>query len=156
MITDVFINLDKNQIAVIKKARFWMIHCVGLNLSELIDITHQFKNIGGFISNNEHPCDFICVFLRFIELSPSIKIIKYFLLNKHNVFIKVLALLYIRLIFTKKNILNFYKPFDNSKQKIMIKLGRNTFLSTTLKNIINILINKKHFYGFRLPPMKLN
>ncbi|AIB09762.1 mRNA splicing factor PRP38 (nucleomorph) [Lotharella oceanica] len=155
MKTEIFFNFNKTQIAMIKKTRFWMIHCISLGLTELIDFAYRIKNIGGFISNNKYPCDFLCIFLRFVELKPSINILKNFLLDNHSTCLKILALLYIRIFFSKENILNFYKPFNNGKQIIMIKIGKNTIIPTTLKNIIKILISKKHFYGFQLPPMRL-
>merc|ERR1712023_350184 len=91
----ILFNFDKTQISMIKKARFWMIHCVGMGLTELIDITCQFKNVGGFISNNKYPCNFLCIFLRFIELKPSINVLKHFLLDEHNFCLRVLGTQYI-------------------------------------------------------------
>nr|BAS01504.1 mRNA splicing factor PRP38 [Lotharella vacuolata] len=148
-------NFNKTQVSIIKKSQFWMVHCIDIKLSGLIDIAKKINEVGGFMSNNKDPCNFLCIFLRFVELSPSIDIIKGFLLEDRYVALRVLALIYIRLILSKKNILTFYKPFINSEQLVTIKIGKFTVKSLTLKVLIKNLIKKKYFYGFYLPFIKM-
>jgi len=61
---------------------FFNQYCFGVNLVTFVDRSQLLKGVGGVYGLFQQPCNFICLFLKLLELEPSEVVIQTFLNTK--------------------------------------------------------------------------
>ncbi|KAH0801649.1 PRP38 family protein [Histomonas meleagridis] len=133
---------------------YWLQYCFGVNLVVFVDRAQMIKGVGGLYGHLKLPCEFLCLFLKLLELEPSRDIILYFLNTrcwqmKH---LRLLAALYVRFTFPPEEVYIVLEPLLMQYNQVAI-LRDDEFQITHFDEIIHSFIHDEFWCGVSLPPL---
>ena len=73
-------------------------HCFALNSETLVEKAFELKYIGGTYGGQRRPTKFLCLLLKMLQIQPEQEIVLEFIKNPDYKYIRVLGLLYLRLV----------------------------------------------------------
>ena len=133
---------------------YWNQYCFGLNLVTLIDRVPNLKGVGGVYGMFREPSNFICLFLKLLELEPSKDVI-YFILNtkswqmKH---LRLMAALYVRFVFPPEEVYIILEDQLTYYFKIAV-LREDGYHVEHYDEVIYSFLKDKFWCGITLPPL---
>ena len=133
---------------------YWMQYCFGVDLVTFIDRAQLIQGVGGLFGNFKQPCNFLCLFLKLLELEPSEAIIRKMLDTKcwQMKYLRLLAALYVRFTFPCEQVYLTLEPLLNQYNQIPI-LKSTGWEITYFDCVINSFINDEFWCGLSFPPM---
>lgn len=134
----------------VEESLYYKQHCFGLNAASLLDLSIKITSVG--VYDNGKPSVFACLLIKLMEIQPSKEIIMFYITQHRFKYLKLLALLYHRLIYKDFNYLLEIINEDYRK----IRISNNEFSLSYMDECIDILANKDEFYGFSLLEMDRN
>ncbi|KAH3672198.1 hypothetical protein WICMUC_004427 [Wickerhamomyces mucosus] len=127
---------------------YWKQYCFGLNEATILDKAMELQVIGSFETSGR-PFPFMCLLVKLIQLAPSIEIIQFYLTQDRFKYLKVLALLYVRIVLKDYEIL---KENLNDYRKLRVFINGQYKLSY-IDEVVDNLINDNYFIGLTLTYM---
>ena len=133
---------------------YWLQYCFGVNLVVFVDRAQMIKGVGGLYGHLKQPCEFLCLFLKLLELEPSRDIILYFLNTKcwQMKHLRLLAALYVRFTFPPEDVYRFLEPLLLQYNQVAI-LRDDAFQITHFDEIIHSFLHDEFWCGVSLPPL---
>ena len=133
---------------------FWNQYCFGVNLVTLIDRVQNLKGVGGVYGMFREPSNFICLFLKLLELEPSKEVIYYILNTKswQNKHLRLLAALYVRFVFPPEEVYLILEDQLTYYFKIAV-LREDGYHVEHYDEVINSFLNDKFWCGITFPPL---
>ena len=96
---------------------YWKEKCFGLTSETIIDKILELKYIGGMNHSSNQPTDFICLFIKLLQLNPSEEIIDEYLSDPDLKYLRALTALFIRFAYPPVKI---YTKLEKWKNLIMM------------------------------------
>lgn len=133
---------------------YWQQHCFGVNLLTLVDRAQSLKGVGGVYGLFREPCNFICLFLKLLELEPSKKVIEGFLNTKswQMKHLRLLAALYVRFVFPAEEVYLILEGLLGQYFKVAV-LREEGFKVEYFDTVIYSFLHDKFWCGITFPPL---
>lgn len=133
---------------------YWMQYCFGVNLVTFVDRAQMLQGVGGLYGPLKLPCNFLCLFLKLLELEPSHQAILY-MLNckcwqmKH---LQLLAAFYVRFTFPCEQVYLNLEPMLQQYNQIAI-MKTNGWELSYFDLIIQSFLQDQFWCGVQMPPL---
>lgn len=133
---------------------YWQQYCFGLNLVTLVDRAQTLKGVGGVFGLYRDPCNFLCLFLKLLELEPSKEVILGFLHTKawQMKHLRLLAALYVRFVFPPEEVYIILEEMLGQYNKVAV-LREEGYKVEYFDTVIASFINDKFWCGITFPPL---
>ena len=101
---------------------YWKEKCFGLTSETIIDKILELKYIGGMNHSSNQPTDFICLFIKLLQLNPSEEIIDEYLSDPDLKYLRALTALFIRFAYPPAKIYTkLEKLYCDYKKLVILK-----------------------------------
>lgn len=123
--------------------------CFGLTSATVLDRVMDLKYIGGTFSVGK-PTEFICLVFKLLQLAPDREIVLHYLHDEEFKYLRALAALYIRLVFSPKDIYTTLEPLLTDYRKLKVR-NQNGFRIEHMDEFIDRLLNEPRAFDIALP-----
>lgn len=129
---------------------YWKDKCFGLTSETIIDKVMEIKYIGGMNHSSNQPTDFICLFIKLLQLNPSEEIIDEYLSDPDLKYLRALTALFIRFAYPPVKIYTkLEKLFCDYKKLVILKSKGYAIIH--MDEYIDSLLNDEHIFEISLP-----
>ena len=129
---------------------YWKDKCFGLTSETIIDKALELKYIGGMNHSSNQPTDFICLFIKMLQLNPSEEIVDEYLSDPDLKYLRALTALFIRFSYPPVKIYTkLEKLFCDYKKLVILK--SKGYAITHMDEYIDSLLNDEHIFEISLP-----
>lgn len=129
---------------------YWKQYCFNINAATILDRAVEIECIGNIPSSGS-PFPFVCLFIKLIQLMPERDIIEFYVSQKKFKYLKVLGLLFIRLVYRDYRFLMAELGKDDYR-KVRI-FENDSYKLSFIDEIVDKLIQDDRFIGLTLPYM---
>ena len=138
----------------IYQSNYWNQYCFGVNLVTFVDRAQNLNGVGGVYGMFKEPCNFLCLFLKLLELEPSKAVIHAFLNTrpwqmKH---LRLLAALYVRFVFPPEEVYIILEDLMAQYNKVAV-LREDGYHIEHFDEVIYSFLNDKFWCGITFPPL---
>lgn len=133
---------------------YWQQFAFGVNLVTLVDRAQHLKCVGGLFGTMKQPCNFLCLFLKLLELEPSETVIASFLETKtwQMKHLRLLAALYVRFAYPPETVYIALEPLLLQYTRVAV-LDSGGFEVKRFDEVVHAFIRQKFWCGVSFPPM---
>ena len=129
---------------------YWKDKCFGLTSETIIDKALELKYIGGMNHSSNQPTDFICLFIKLLQLNPAEEIIDEYLSDPDLKYLRALTALFIRFAYPPEKIYTkLEKLFCDYKKLVILKSKGYAIIH--MDEYIDSLLNDEHIFEISLP-----
>ena len=129
---------------------YWKDKCFGLTSETIIDKILELKYIGGMNHSSNQPTDFICLFIKMLQLNPSEEIIDEYLSDPDLKYLRALTALFIRFAYPPVKIYTkLEKLFCDYKKLVILKSKGYAIIH--MDEYIDSLLNSENIFELSLP-----
>ena len=129
---------------------YWKDKCFGLTSETIIDKALELKYIGGMNHSSNQPTDFICLFIKLLQLNPSEEIVDEYLSDPDLKYLRALTALFIRFAYPPVKIYTkLEKLFCDYKKLVILKSKGYAIIH--MDEYIDSLLNDEHIFEISLP-----
>ena len=129
---------------------YWKDKCFGLTSETIIDKALELKYIGGMNHSSNQPTDFICLFIKLLQLNPSEEIIDEYLSDPDLKYLRALTALFIRFAYPPVKIYTkLEKLFCDYKKLVILKSKGYAIIH--MDEYIDSLLNEENIFEISLP-----
>ena len=129
---------------------YWKEKCFGLTSETIIDKILELKYIGGMNHSSNQPTDFICLFIKLLQLNPSEEIIDEYLSDPDLKYLRALTALFIRFAYPPVKIYTKLEKLYCDYKKLVI-LKSKGYAIIHMDEYIDSLLNEEHKFEISLP-----
>ena len=129
---------------------YWKEKCFGLTSETIIDKILELKYIGGMNHSSNQPTDFICLFIKLLQLNPSEEIIDEYLSDPDLKYLRALTALFIRFAYPPAKIYTKLEKLYCDYKKLVI-LKSKGYAIIHMDEYIDSLLNEEHIFEISLP-----
>ena len=129
---------------------YWKEKCFGLTSETIIDKILELKYIGGMNHSSNQPTDFICLFIKLLQLNPSEEIIDEYLSDPDLKYLRALTVLFIRFAYPPVKIYTKLEKLYCDYKKLVI-LKSKGYAIIHMDEYIDSLLNEEHIFEISLP-----
>ena len=129
---------------------YWKEKCFGLTSETIIDKILELKYIGGMNHSSNQPTDFICLFIKLLQLNPSEEIIDEYLSDPDLKYLRALTALFIRFAYPPAKIYTKLEKLYCDYKKLVI-LKSKGYAIIHMDEYIDSLLNDEHIFEISLP-----
>ena len=129
---------------------YWKEKCFGLTSETIIDKILELKYIGGMNHSSNQPTDFICLFIKLLQLNPSEEIIEEYLSDPDLKYLRALTALFIRFAYPPSKIYTKLEKLYCDYKKLVI-LKSKGYAIIHMDEYIDSLLNEEHIFEISLP-----
>ena len=129
---------------------YWKETCFGLTSETIIDKILELKYIGGMNHSSNQPTDFICLFIKLLQLNPSEEIIDEYLSDPDLKYLRALTALFIRFAYPPPKIYTKLEKLYCDYKKLVI-LKSKGYAIIHMDEYIDSLLNDEHIFEISLP-----
>ena len=129
---------------------YWKEKCFGLTSETIIDKILELKYIGGMNHSSNQPTDFICLFIKLLQLNPSEEIIDEYLSDPDLKYLRALTALFIRFAYPPPKIYTKLEKLYCDYKKLVI-LKSKGYAIIHMDEYIDSLLNDEHIFEISLP-----
>ena len=129
---------------------YWKEKCFGLTSETIIDKILELKYIGGMNHSSNQPTDFICLFIKLLQLNPSEEIIDEYLSDPDLKYLRALTALFIRFTYPPYKIYSKLEKLYCDYKKLVI-LKSKGYALIHMDEYIDSLLNDEHIFEISLP-----
>ena len=129
---------------------YWKEKCFGLTSETIIDKILELKYIGGMNHSSNQPTDFICLFIKLLQLNPSEEIIDEYLSDPDLKYLRALTALFIRFAYPPYKIYTKLEKLYCDYKKLVI-LKSKGYATIHMDEYIDQLLNDEHIFEISLP-----
>ena len=129
---------------------YWKEKCFGLTSETIIDKILELKYIGGMNHSSNQPTDFICLFIKLLQLNPSEEIIDEYLSEPDLKYLRALTALFIRFAYPPVKIYTKLEKLYCDYKKLVI-LKSKGYAIIHMDEYIDSLLNEEHIFEISLP-----
>ena len=129
---------------------YWKEKCFGLTSETIIDKILELKYIGGMNHSSNQPTDFICLFIKLLQLNPSEEIIDEYLSDPDLKYLRALTALFIRFAYPPVKIYTKLEKLYCDYKKLVI-LKSKGYAIIHMDEYIDSLLNEEHIFEISLP-----
>jgi pre-mRNA-splicing factor 38A len=129
---------------------YWKEKCFGLTSETIIDKILELKYIGGMNHSSNQPTDFICLFIKLLQLNPSEEIIDEYLSDPDLKYLRALTALFIRFAYPPSKIYTKLEKLYCDYKKLVI-LKSKGYAIIHMDEYIDSLLNEEHIFEISLP-----
>ncbi|CCH45014.1 Pre-mRNA-splicing factor [Wickerhamomyces ciferrii] len=130
---------------------YWKQYCFNVNAALILDRCVEIRCVGGLETSGK-PMGFICLLVKLIQLMPQREIIEFYLNQGKFKYLKVLAMVFIRLVYRDGGLLK--KQLNDYRKVRLYEHGE--YKLSYVDEIADKLLNDEMFIGLNLPYMKTN
>lgn len=127
---------------------YWKLNCFNVNAATILNRCVELRCVGSF-EQSGRPFPFLCLFVKLIQMLPPSEIIEFYLEQHEFKYLKVLALLYVRIVERDQDTLR--QHLSDYRKIILFENGAWTL--TTVDVIVDRLLTEDFFIGLTLPFM---
>ena len=124
---------------------YWKEKCFGLTSETIIDKILELKYIGGMNHSSNQPTDFICLFIKLLQLNPSEEIIDEYLSDPDLKYLRALTVLFIRFAYPPVKIYTKLEKLYCDYKKLVI-LKSKGYAIIHMDEYIDSLLNEEHIF----------
>jgi pre-mRNA-splicing factor 38A len=129
---------------------YWKDKCFGLTSETIIDKVLEIKYIGGMNHSSNQPTDFICLFIKMLQLNPSEEIVDEYLSDPDLKYLRALTALFIRFAYPPVKIYTkLEKLFCDYKKLVILKSKGYAIIH--MDEYIDSLLNDENIFEISLP-----
>jgi pre-mRNA-splicing factor 38A len=132
--------------------RYWITKLFYANATTILDLAVALEYYGGVSGAMGQPSDFLCLLLKLLVIKPEADVIQMFLETDFR-YLRLLALLYVRLTAAPKDVYETLEPFYLDFRQLAHKQGDGTFAMRHLDECVDDLLTEKQFCNIALPPI---
>ena len=129
---------------------YWKEKCFGLTSETIIDKILELKYIGGMNHSSNQPTDFICLFIKMLQLNPSEEIVDEYLSDPDLKYLRALTALFIRFAYPPAKIYTKLEKLYCDYKKLVI-LKSKGYAIIHMDEYIDSLLNEEHIFEISLP-----
>ena len=129
---------------------YWKEKCFGLTSETIIDKILELKYIGGMNHSSNQPTDFICLFIKMLQLNPSEEIVDEYLSDPDLKYLRALTALFIRFAYPPAKIYSKLEKLYCDYKKLVI-LKSKGYAIIHMDEYIDSLLNEEHIFEISLP-----
>ena len=129
---------------------YWKDKSFGLTSETIIDKALELKYIGGMNHSSNQPTDFICLFIKLLQLNPSEEIIDEYLSDPDFKYLRALTALFIRFAYPPEKIYTKLEKLYCDYKKLVI-LKSKGYAITHMDEYIDQLLNEENIFEISLP-----
>eukprot|EP00501_MAST-03F_sp_TOSAG23-6_P002579 GSMAST32.ASY1.ANO1.2720.1 assembled CDS len=100
---------------------YWKEHCFALTAETVVDKAMELEFVGGSYSANVKPTPFMCLLLKMLQIQPELEIVREFVKNDENKYVRVLGALYLRLTGKILDIYKYLEPLYNDYRNLRVR-----------------------------------
>ena len=127
-------------------------NCFALTAETLVDKAVELKYIGGTYGGTRRPTKFLCLLLKMLQIQPELDIVLEFIKETNYKYIRVLGMLYFRLVCTKtKDIYTVLEPLYSDYRKIAFRETSGQFSVMHMDEVVDKLLREDRFCEVMLP-----
>lgn len=134
----------------IYESLYWKEECFGLNAETILDKAVELTHVGGTFGN-QRPVPFLCLLLKLLQIQPSMPIIDEYINQTDFKYLRVLALVYFRLVAPSAAVYAKLEPFLADRRKLRARLSPGTFALTYVDQVVDELLTEDRVLGIILP-----
>jgi pre-mRNA-splicing factor 38A len=127
---------------------YWKLYCFNINECSIMKRGTELQCIGT-MEPSGRPFPFVCLLVKLFQLLPSQEIIQFFVDQEEFKYLKVLGLLYMRIVYRDKKLL---LPHLQDYRKV--RVYDNEWKLLHIDDVVDSLLNDGHFIGLTLPLIK--
>ena len=126
--------------------------CFALTAETLVDKAFELKYIGGTYGGIRRPTKFLCLLLKMLQIQPELDIVLEFIKEENYKYIRLLGMLYFRLVCTKpKDIYSVLEPLYSDYRKIAFRETSGKFSILHMDEVVDKLLRDDRFCEVMLP-----
>lgn len=146
--------LDPKTRHKIYESVFWLQYCFGVNLVTFVDRAQLIRGVGGLYGQHKAPSNFLCLFLKLLELEPSEEVIQNMLNTKcwQMKHLRLLAALYVRFTYPCERVYLILEPLLQQYNKVAI-LKTDGWEMSYFDLIIQSFLKDEFWCGVSFPPL---
>ena len=129
---------------------YWKDKCFGLTSETIIDKVLEIKYIGGMNHSSNQPTDFICLFIKLLQLNPAEEIIDEYLSDPDLKYLRALTALFIRFAYPPVKIYTKLEKLYCDYKKLVI-LKSKGYAIIHMDEYIDSLLNGENIFELSLP-----
>ncbi len=137
---------------VLSDHRFWITKLFYANASTILDLAVALEYFGGVSGAMGQPSDFLCLLLKLLVIKPEPEVVQMFLETDFR-YLRLLAVVYIRLTAPPKDVYEYLEPFYMDYRKLAVKRSDGSFGAVTMDECVEQLLEEKQFCNIALPPI---
>lgn len=127
---------------------FWKLHCFNVNAATILDRCVEIRCVGAFESTGR-PFPFVCLLVKLIQILPPRDIIEFYINQQEFKYLKVLALVYARIVYKESAIL---QPHLQDYRKLIL-FENGSWVLTHVDEVVDRLLHDNMFIGLTLAYM---
>jgi len=131
---------------------FWKQQCFGLTAALLVDKATELKSIGGVLSDNNKPTDFLCLLVKMLQMQPEIEIVMEFIRSEDYKYLRALGAMYLRLTCNAFQIYSSLEPLYSDYRKLRIQ-SRSGCSLICVDEFVDSLLYEDRVCDIALPRM---
>ena len=132
-------------------SNYYKIKCFSLNLEGLIDLSFDLKYIGSLKPSTNQPTEFLCLLVKFLQISPEEEIIDELLNDPENKYLRALTVFYIRLTYNSLKIYNKLEKLYNDYKKLVYIDNSGEYKIIYMDELVENLIENESVFDIVLP-----
>lgn len=132
-------------------SRFWKEQCFGLNEALVVDRALDLLYVGGAYGSFQRPTPFLCLLLTLLKIQPAEDIVLELLNQKDHKYVRALAAVYVRFVFSSKTIYEWLEPLYADYRKLRVRTADDGFGLLHMDELIDLLLMQPKCFGIALP-----
>ena len=132
-------------------SNYYKLKCFSLNLEGLIDLSFDLKYIGSLKPSTNQPTEFLCLLVKFLQISPEEEIIDELLNDPENKYLRALTVFYIRLTYNSIKIYNKLEKLYNDYKKLIYIDNSGEYKIIYMDELVENLIENESVFDIVLP-----
>ena len=132
-------------------SNYYKLKCFSLNLEGLIDLSFDLKYIGSLKPSTNQPTEFLCLLVKFLQISPEEEIIDELLNDPENKYLRALTVFYIRLTYNSLKIYNKLEKLYNDYKKLVYIDNSGEYKIIYMDELVENLIENESVFDIVLP-----
>jgi pre-mRNA-splicing factor 38A len=130
---------------------YYKLKCFSLNLEGLIDLSFELRYIGSLKPSTNQPTEFLCLLVKFLQISPEEEIIDELLNDPENKYLRALTVFYIRLTYNSIKIYKKLEKLYNDYKKLVYLDNDGEYKIMYMDELVENLIENESVFDIVLP-----
>lgn len=129
---------------------YWKEECSRLNAESILDKAVELDHVGGTFAN-QRPVPFLCLLLKLLQIQPTIPIVEEYIQQEDWKYLRVLGLLYLRLVAPAVTIYTRLEPYLADRRKLRMRVSTGAYEITYVDEIVDRLLSLDRVFDIILP-----
>lgn len=130
---------------------YWKEKCFGLTAESILDRALEVTSVGGSFGAQQKPTEFLCLLLKLLQLQPSEEIVLTYLAAEEHKYLRVLAALYYRFVFSSAKVYETLEPLLADFRRIRVRQRDGTFALKRFDELVWMMLREEKWFDNVMP-----